>query len=416
MKFWNRTHSLFVCAITLFSCSFLHAQENDNPKDVLQRVASYIAANTKYQVIDKTTGSSITTLDTAAINNNISFVSAFNDWVYPNGVTLYGLSRAAQIGFVDYQSYINNNFDFIFHHYSYFKKLWETTHSKKNITGYKLYRMESLDDCGAMGNALIEAYKQTNNPQWRTTIDTIAWYISTQQTRLSDGTLCRTVPHRMTIWGDDLYMSVPFLARMGTLTHDSTYYNDAIQQVLHFYRLLLQPELGIVHHGYYDDIKQPSIAYWGRANGWMMVATTELLGQLPEHYPGRDSVLFFLRTHVDGIRKLQDQQTGLWHQLLDKPDSYLETSCTAMFTYSIARSINEGWLDTSYLKIAINGWHGVASRLTTDGSIEGTCAGTSMEDNLIFYCQRPSPTNDPHGFGPVLLAASEIIRMEQRTR
>ncbi|HVN48657.1 MAG TPA: glycoside hydrolase family 88 protein [Bacteroidota bacterium] len=392
------------------------AQLNDSPKDILQRVGSYIAANTKYQVVDKTDGHVITTFDTSSINDNAGVVREFNDWVYPNGVMLYGLSRAADVGFTEYQSYITNNFNFIFRHYSYFKKLWETTHSTSRMFCYRLYRMESLDDCGAMGNALIEAYKHTNNPQWKKTIDTIAWFISTQQTRLADGTLCRTGPHRMTIWGDDLYMSVPFLARMGTLTQDSAYYNDAIRQVLHFYRLLLQPELGIAHHGYYDDIKQPSIAYWGRVNGWMMVATAELLGQLPATYPKRDSVLSFFRAHIDGIQKLQDQQTGLWHQLLDKPDSYLETSCSAMFTYSIARGINEGWLDSSCIKIAKKGWRGVASRITTDGSIEGTCAGTWIEDTLPFYYQRPSPTNDLHGFGPVLLAASEILRMEQRTK
>ena len=86
--------------------------------------------------------------------------------------------------------------------------------------------------------------------------------------------------------------------------------------------------------------------YWGRANGWVMVATAELLELLPQDHPDRAALIDILRKHAEGVAT-QQSGSGLWHQMLDRPDSYLETSCSAMFTYSMAKGVNRGWLNAS---------------------------------------------------------------------
>ncbi|WNH10369.1 glycoside hydrolase family 88 protein [Thalassobellus suaedae] len=50
------------------------------------------------------------------------------------------------------------------------------------------------------------------------------------------------------------------------------------------------------------------------------------------------------------VRSLANLQggDGFWHNLLDKNDTYTETSCTAMFTFAIAKGINEGWISHVY--------------------------------------------------------------------
>ena len=217
----------------------------------------------------------------------------------------------------------------------------------------------------------------------------------------------------MTVWGDDLYMSVPFLARMAALTHDTVYYSDAVHQVLEFYHLLSDPQKKIMRHGYYTDSAQQTIACWGRVNGWMLVAATELLKQIPDHYSGRDKVIQCVQSHIQGLVACQDSLTGLWHQVLDRRDSYLETSCSAMFVYSIASGIQNGWLDTTFTTFAKKGWLGVASRVTSEGHILGTCAGTPIGNDFQFYYSRPAPENDSHAFGPVLLAASAMMKLSQ---
>lgn len=396
----------------------VHAQDVNNPALVLQRVGNFIISQTTDQVIDKSTSSIIANPDTTSINKNAVYKSAFNDWVYPNGVMLYGMMRAGEVD-TSYNSFLNygiKNFAMIFKNYTYFKKLYTTYKITSGSNCYKLYRMSSLDDCGAMGAALIEAYdlQGRTSANWLTTINAIANYISTGQIRLPDGTLYRVGPSAQTIWGDDLYMSVPCIVRMGKITGQQKYYDDAAKQVIQFYKRLLQTDLGITHHGYYADSAKPSKAYWGRANGWMMVAAVEAYKAIPATQSNRDSILSFIKAHINGVLKYQDSTTGLWHNLLDKSDSFLETSCTAMFTYSIARAINEGWLDTSYAVYARKGWNGVASKVTSEGQIKGTCQGTSMSEDLSYYYNRTAPDNDPHAFGPVLLAASEMVRLQRK--
>lgn len=150
--------------------------------------------------------------------------------------------------------------------------------------------------------------------------------------------------------------------------------------------------------------------YWGRANGWCVMAMVELLGELPADHPGRDTVIKLLREESQTLATLQSG-SGLWHQMLDRPDSYLETSASAMFTFAIARGVNRGWLDVhAYGPVALAGWNGLASRIDENGNISGTCIGTSYAADYVYYYNRPM-RDDVHGYGPVLLAGSEIIKM-----
>jgi len=163
-------------------------------------------------------------------------------------------------------------------------------------------------------------------------------------------------------------------------------------------------------HNWYSDNERPGVAFWGRANGWALLAQVDLLDCLPENHPQRSTLLNLLQRHILGIARFQGSE-GLWHQLLDKTDSYLETSATAMFTYSVARAVNRGYIESRYVSIAQNGWKGVLSKIRPDGQIEGVCTGTVVSDNLVDYYHRPAPLNDIHGIGFVLLAGSEVLRL-----
>lgn len=108
--------------------------------------------------------------------------------------------------------------------------------------------------------------------------------------------------------------------------------------------------------------------YWGRAGGWMLMAEAELLSVMPQDHPDRAKVLDIFQRAAQGVVAVQSG-TGLWHQLLDKPDSYLETSATAMFTFAIARGVNRGWLSPVYAPVAQTGWQALATRVTPAGQI-----------------------------------------------
>ncbi|MGN6181346.1 MAG: glycoside hydrolase family 88/105 protein, partial [Mucilaginibacter sp.] len=278
-----------------------------------------------------------------------------------------------------------------------------------------VFSMSNLDACGAMAAGLCDVDALAHKKEYREYLDRAADYISHKQLRLPDGTLCRPQPRFKTIWADDLFMSVPFLARMGKITGDASYFDDAIKQVESFNKYLYDPMTGLFLHNYYSDVDMNGVGHWGRANGWLAMAQVQLLDCLPANHPKRAELIHLLLRQIVGYSRYQDQ-SGLWHQLLDKPDSYLETSVTSMFTYAVAHAVNEGWINKSYIAIANEGWRGLAGKVTSDGQLQDVCIGTNIDDAIRFYYTRPAELNDTHGLGPFLLAGTEMIRYERANK
>jgi rhamnogalacturonyl hydrolase YesR len=132
---------------------------------------------------------------------------------------------------------------------------------------------------------------------------------------------------------------------------------------------------------------------------------------LPENYKGRAEVLEQLKAHIKGLAPYQSDK-GFWHQLIDRNDSYLETSATAMYTYCIAHAVNKGWIDAkAYAPMSILAWNAVTTKVNDKGQVEGTCVGTGMAFDPAFYYYRPTNVYAAHGYGPVLMACAEIITL-----
>jgi len=271
----------------------------------------------------------------------------------------------------------------------------------------------SLDDCGSICAAMIKATRAGVGGNLQPFIDTSMAFISSGQYRLADGTLARHRPLPDSLWLDDLYMSVPALAQMGKLTGDRRYYDDAVKQVLQFGARMFVKEKGLYMHGWIQGMADHPAFHWGRANGWALMASAELLDVLPENHPGRAAVLELYRAHVRGLAACQGGE-GLWHQLLDRVDSYPETSASAIIVYNIARGINRGWLNPLTYGPAVSlGWNAVAQKVNAKGQVEGTCVGTGMGFDPAFYYYRPTHVLAAHGYGPVLLAGAEMIALRK---
>jgi unsaturated rhamnogalacturonyl hydrolase len=273
---------------------------------------------------------------------------------------------------------------------------------------------KALDDAGALCAAMIKAKKAGLEINLTPLINNFIRYISEREYRLADGTFARNRPYANTLWLDDLFMSLPALALYADITNESKYFDDAVQQIDLFSKRMFIKEKGIYVHGWVEGMDFHPQFCWGRANGWASMAMAELLTVLPVSHAGYGDVLNQFRAHVGGLAKLQ-AGTGFWHQLLDRTDSFLETSATAIITYSIARAINLGIIDErAYGPTAVLGWNAVSTRISNDGQVGGTCVGTGMGFDQAFYYHRPVSVFAGHGYGPVLLAGAEILTLMER--
>ena len=377
----------------------------------LQRIHSHFVRSTPFRIVDTQTGQPIIDLTQPRKSAAVDMGGGeFGDWTYSMGVVLTGMLQASKVtGDPRYEEYALRYFDFIFDHLDYFRR--QAAQFGPQPRGYRrLIDMRELDDCGAIGAALIRAYTERKDQRYRGTIDATAEFISHRMKRMPDGTLVRPRPQPVSLWADDLYMSVPFLARMGQLTGDQLYFDDAAKQVIQFSDRLMNPASGLFDHAWFEGDGYDPKFYWGRADGWMLVAMVELLSVMPENHPLRGRVLDIYRRGVQGVTAVQSSR-GMWHQLLDKPDSYEETSATAMFTFAIARGVNRGWLSPIYAPVAQTGWQALAKRIHENGEIEGICVGTTAAYDAVYYYNRPTNLGAMQGYGPTLLAGAEMITL-----
>jgi rhamnogalacturonyl hydrolase YesR len=208
-------------------------------------------------------------------------------------------------------------------------------------------------------------------------------------------------------------MSVPYLARMGKLTGNNKYFDFAIRQVENFNKYIYDPTTGVYFHTFYSDEDMNGVARWGRCNGWVALAQVELLNNLPANHPKRPELIKLLLRQIVGFSRYQDT-SGMWHQVLDKPESYLESSVTAMYVYTVAKAVNEGWINKRFITIAQRGWDALTKKITAEGEIPDICIGTSVEEDLSYYFNRPRETNDTHGLGAFLMAGAEMIKAKNK--
>ncbi len=387
------------------------AQDAQKTRRAIRKVADAIVASATFGIIDSSTGSHYHSLAQVPADARLQLESPYNDWRYWNGVIDVAMLRLSDsLAEPAYRDFVAKSIAFCFDAYPSFQRRY-TDQEKWAYPFAQLFTMEELDDCGSMGSAVIEVYQHERQERYRAYIDRAAAFVMNSIHRLDDSTFVRAFPHRWTLWADDLYMSVAFLSRMGELTGDARYFDEAARQVGNFQKRLFDERTGLLYHCWYSDIDQHGVALWGRANGWTLLAQVDLLDRLPRNHPKRNELLALLKRQLVGVARYQGPN-GLWHQLLDKNDSFEETSCTAMITYAIAHSVRKGYLEPRYAAVAEQGWKGILTKIRDDGQIVGVCAGTGVSDDLVSYYHRPTPLNDPHGVGAVLMAGLEVLAFE----
>jgi rhamnogalacturonyl hydrolase YesR len=429
----KKTNSILISLLLFYSCSVPSEQGNkdgripvyeipyDYPtvegvKEVLNRIRGYYESSSDQTIVDTKTGKQITNFN--EFNENAEPSRGFSsEYSYTHGVVLSAFEYIDDVT-GDKAFFANNTkfYKYVLENLPYFQENSDQIEKAKIGSWGRILEFEALDDCGSIGAALIKTYLKNKDERYLELINRTAEHISNNQFRLEDGTLARNRPQYQSVWADDMYMGVPFLINMGVLTGDNTYFDDAVKQILQMANRLYIEEEELFDHGWnvtsgdYD----PRF-YWGRANGWVLMSMAEVLSILPEDYEGRAEILHLYRSMIRSLANLQAGD-GFWHNLLDKNDTYTETSCTAMFTFAIAKGINEGWISHVYGPVALIGWNATQTRVLENGAVDGTCEGTTFAHDNSYYYHRGKSIHATHGYGPVLYAGAEMIRLLQNDK
>lgn len=205
------------------------------------------------------------------------------------------------------------------------------------------------------------------------------------------------------LWIDDMFMITVVQLQAFRATGNKLYLNRAAKEVVYYLEQLQKPN-GLFYH-------KPDVPfYWGRGNGWIAVGMAEILRSLPTDHPDRPRIMQGYQLMMGALLQNQDD-TGMWHQLIDGPDSYAETSATGMFTFAFITGVKEGWLDEkSYGVAARKGWLALIGYLDADANLREVCVDTGAKDDRGFYLRRPRVAGDFHGQAPVLWCASALLR------
>ena len=151
-------------------------------------------------------------------------------------------------------------------------------------------------------------------------------------------------------------------------------------------------------------------------NGWALMGAIDALISLKlftnmENNENYQKLLENFQHHAGNLSLLQDSDKGLWHNILDDPDSFMETSASAMFMYAYLKGVEHNFLDASiYEQIICKTWQGLKERIDFDGTISGIIGETGIKDTAEDY--GPQNTKYSHsspGLGSVLRAVAAIV-------
>ena len=202
---------------------------------------------------------------------------------------------------------------------------------------------------------------------------------------------------------EDMFFAGTILQRATQLTGESGYVDLAAGFVLECADRLLQPN-GL----YWHCLSSPY--FWGRGNGFAALGFAETL--VGCHGGLRLKLIERHVEHLIGLRRHQDGESGMWRQVVDRPDSYTESSSTCMIGISIALGIRHGWLNADeWARVLVRAWAGVSDGIDEHGGVLRVCVGTGPLDSLNDYLIRESVTGlDDRGGAMAFWFAVEMIR------
>ena len=313
-------------------------------------------------------------------------------WEWPQGVAMYAMLKMYEV------TKDGKLLDEI--------RAWYDGHIAKGLPDRNINTTAPM-----LGMTLL--YETEKNEKYRPVIEAWAQWVMNDLPRTEEGGfqhLTSDCTNEQQLWDDTLFMTVLFLYRAGCALNRPDWQNEAKYQFLLHIKYLHCTETGLWYHGWcFIGRHHFGKAFWARGNSWFTAGAIDFAEWLPEEDPVRRAVLNTWREQCAALIKAQDAATGLWHTLVDQPDSYLETSASAAIAYGLLKGCRLGFLPCR--DEAGKAAKGVLSQVAPDGLVGGVSYGTPMGNDLDFYRNIPlKPT--AYGQGLTYLMLTELMRQK----
>jgi unsaturated rhamnogalacturonyl hydrolase len=300
------------------------------------------------------------------------------------------------------------------------------------IRGYDPLKYSTDDVCES--RILFDLYNETKEEKYKKAIE-LSYSQVKHHPRTSTGNFWHKKIYPNQVWLDGLYMIQPFYVRYETI-HGKKNYADTVSQFKNVRNIMFDEEAKLYYHGY-DDSKQMFWAnketglsknFWLRSIGWFLVGLADCMDYMDEQmYDEFNTLKVIFKEAIDGILLYQDKESKMFWQVPNFPGregNYLETSGSSMISYAILKGVRLGFLPERYRQIGVEIFEGIVAKYLTvkedgDLNLAGIClvAGLGPENNLRrdgsyeYYISEPIVENDAKGVGPLIMAYTEMKKI-----
>ncbi len=299
-----------------------------------------------------------------------------------------------------------------------------------SIMGYnpENYNIDKINS----GKLLFSIYSREQDKKYLKAIHLLQSQLNTHP-RTSEGGFWHKKVYPYQMWLDGLYMGTPFYAQYCKEFNLQDGFDDVAKQIILVRKYLYDPSTGLYKHGWDESRAQrwadpttgqsPNI--WGRGVGWYAMALVDVMDYFPKEHPAYLEILGIFKDLSQAIVTYQDNETGVWYQVMDLPDSngnYPESTASTMFAYVLLKGLRKGYLDESFQKPAIKAYKGIIKQFIKEEedhtlSITSCCAGAGLggkpyrDGSYNYYINEHVRDNDPKAVGPFIMASIEYERM-----
>lgn len=254
---------------------------------------------------------------------------------------------------------------------------------------------QGVTDPAASGEAVLFAAKTTGDSTLQRGAENMLDYLLTKAPKTKDGTLYHIV-HKPQVWVDSMYMAPPFLAVAGQP-------DEAIKQIEGFRKLLWNPEKKLFSQIWNDDLNDfYRKDFWGVGNGWAAAGMARIIKSLPQEMTAeKKRLVTYVQEVIDGCL-LHQRADGFFYDVVDNPETFIETNLAQMLAYTIYRGIQGGWLDGSYRKHADRMRRAAHQKVDEYGLVQDVCgapnfesAGTATEGQAFFLLMEAAASKCP---------------------